>query len=110
MPDLTRLPLRIADSYEWQAAAACRAADPHLFFHPEGDRGPARNKREAAALAICATCPVIQPCRRHGLNVREEHGVWGGLTENDRSAMRRRGLNPAAAVRAVQAVQTAAQA
>lgn len=61
--------------------------DPQLFFHPEGERGPARHKRDAAAVEVCAGCPVIQQCREHGLSVREPYGVWGGLTEEDREGI-----------------------
>jgi WhiB family redox-sensing transcriptional regulator len=63
---------------------ACRGEDPGTFFHPEGERGPARAAREAAAKAICASCPVLERCADHALRVREPYGVWGGLTEDDR--------------------------
>ena len=87
MAELSRLPVPIADIWEWQYEGACRDADPQLFFHPEGERGPARSKRDAAAVAVCAGCPVLQQCREHGLSVREPYGVWGGLTEDDREAI-----------------------
>jgi WhiB family redox-sensing transcriptional regulator len=89
MAELSRLPVAVADVWEWQLDGACREADPRLFFHPDGERGPARRKRDAAAVAICATCPVIQQCREHGLSVREPYGVWGGLTEDDREEIYR---------------------
>ncbi len=84
MAELSRLPVTSIEVWEWQFDGSCREADPRLFFHPDGERGPARRKRDAAATAICATCPVIQSCRHHALTVREPHGVWGGLTEDDR--------------------------
>jgi WhiB family transcriptional regulator, redox-sensing transcriptional regulator len=84
MAELSRLPVPVADVWEWQLDGACRDADPQLFFHPEGERGPARRKRDQAAVAVCAGCPVIDMCRQHGLTVREPYGVWGGLTEDDR--------------------------
>ena len=87
MAELSRLPLPIADAWEWQVEGSCREADPQLFFHPEGERGPARRRRDAAAIAICAGCPVLEQCRQHGLTVREPYGVWGGLTEDDREAI-----------------------
>jgi len=64
--------------------AACRKADPALFYHPEGERGPARRNRGSAAKAICAGCPIIADCRQEALTNREPYGVWGGLTEDDR--------------------------
>ncbi len=87
MAELSRLPMPIADVWDWQVDGACRTADPQLFFHPEGERGPARRNRDASALAVCAGCPVIEQCRQHGLSVREPYGVWGGLTEDDREAV-----------------------
>jgi len=87
MAELSRLPIPVLDSYEWQLAGACREADPRIFFHPEGERGPARRLRDDAALKVCADCPVIAECREHALSVREPYGVWGGLTEEDREAV-----------------------
>jgi WhiB family redox-sensing transcriptional regulator len=87
MAELSRLPGPIDDVWSWQQAGACRQADPRLFFHPEGERGPARRNRDAAAVAVCAGCPVIAQCRAHGLNVREPNGVWGGLTEEARQVI-----------------------
>lgn len=87
MAEISRLPGPVADLWEWQIDGSCRTADPTLFFHPEGERGPARRDRDAAAQAICAGCPVLQECRRHALTVREPYGVWGGLTEDDRNAI-----------------------
>jgi WhiB family transcriptional regulator, redox-sensing transcriptional regulator len=87
MTELSRLPEPVIDSWEWQFAGACRRADPRLFFHPDGERGLQRSRRDAAAIAICSDCPVLQRCRDHGLAVREPYGVWGGLTEEDREAI-----------------------
>ncbi len=84
MADSSRLPGPIADLWEWQHRGACRDLDNALFFHPEGERGPRRRQRDAAAVAICKTCPVLRPFREHALRTREPYGVWGGLTEDDR--------------------------
>jgi len=86
MADLTRLPGPNADLWDWQLHSACRHADPDLFFHPEGERGPARTNRDRAAKLVCASCPVLASCRAHALQVREPYGVWGGLSEDDREA------------------------
>lgn len=87
MAELSRLPGPIADMWEWQLQGACRDADSRLFFHPSSERGPARINRTRNALMICAACPVLQECRRHALTVREPYGIWGGLTEEQRSAI-----------------------
>ncbi|MFB9377045.1 WhiB family transcriptional regulator [Kineococcus gynurae] len=77
-----------SDDWEWQLRGACREVDPDLFFHPELERGAARQHRDAAALAVCAECPVLLQCRRHVLQHREAYGVWGGLTEDQREGLR----------------------
>ena len=87
MAEISRLPGPVADIWEWQLQGSCRDADPTLFFHPEGERGPARRNRDATAKSICAGCPVLEQCRSHALTVREPYGVWGGLTEDEREAM-----------------------
>ncbi len=87
MTDIRYLPGPTADLWEWQLHGACRGADSSLFFHPEGERGPARVARELAAKALCARCPVIQQCATHALRSREPYGVWGGLSEAEREEM-----------------------
>ena len=72
--------------WEWQLYSACRGRSD-LFFHPEGERGPTRSNREAAAKAVCAGCPVLQMCREAALAAREPYGVWGGLSEHEREAI-----------------------
>lgn len=84
MTDVRRLPGPTAELWEWQLLGACRGESTELFFHPEGERGPARSGREAAAKAICARCPVIRQCAAHALSAREPYGVWGGMSESER--------------------------
>ena len=86
MAEISRLPGPVADVWEWQYQGACRRVDPAVFFHPEGERGPARRRRDEAAKAVCASCPVMRECREHALTVREPYGVWGGMTEQEREA------------------------
>ena len=87
MAEISRLPGPVADIWEWQLQGACRETGPGLFFHPEGERGPSRRDRDAAAQRICRRCPVIDHCRRHALAVREPYGVWGGMTEDEREVL-----------------------
>jgi WhiB family transcriptional regulator, redox-sensing transcriptional regulator len=104
MADISRLPGPNADVWDWQLRSACRLADPDLFFHPEGERGPSRTNREAAAKSICAACPVLRECRTHALRVREPYGVWGGLSEDDREAVYAQSPVPAQAPHSLAAV------
>ncbi|MGI9004260.1 MAG: WhiB family transcriptional regulator [Pseudonocardia sp.] len=84
MADTRRLPIPVADIWDWQMQGACRGMDSASFFHPEGERGPARASREALAKEVCQRCPVLAQCRRHALSAHEPYGVWGGLSESER--------------------------
>lgn len=98
MADVSRLPGPNADIWDWQLIGLCRGEDPNVFFHPEGERGPARVNRDASAKAICAACPVKVQCAQHALAVREPYGVWGGLTEDEREDIYAGRLQATAAV------------
>ena len=67
---------------DWRSAAACRSADPDLFF-PVSDPG-ASLAQAAEAKAICAGCPVHRQCLAFALRTGQIHGIWGGLTERER--------------------------
>jgi WhiB family redox-sensing transcriptional regulator len=71
------------------AGAACKGADLGLFFGPDAEFVTARQQREAEAKAICGRCPVRPDCLAYALDAREDYGVWGGATEDERRAMRR---------------------
>lgn len=86
MAEISRLPGPVADLWDWQLLGSCRRENPDVFFHPEGERGPARRDRDSAAKRVCAECPVLSQCRAHALQVREPYGVWGGMTEDEREA------------------------
>jgi WhiB family redox-sensing transcriptional regulator len=75
-------------SGDWRDAAACRSADPALFFGPEGESPAATVVREAEANTYCAVCPVRSECLEAGLRIK--YGTWGGLNEQDRANEARR--------------------
>jgi WhiB family transcriptional regulator, redox-sensing transcriptional regulator len=76
------------DAEGWEDEARCRTEDARLFFGPNRfEPKHERLAREAAAKAICATCPVVAPCRQQALAEGELYGVWGGLGEADRRAL-----------------------
>jgi Transcription factor WhiB len=54
--------------------AACRSADPVLFFPEPGDTAA-----EAQALAVCAGCPVRARCYARAVQNGERWGIWGGV-------------------------------
>ncbi|RPK80450.1 MULTISPECIES: WhiB family transcriptional regulator [Streptomyces] len=72
----------------WRLHAACREEDPDLFF-PIGSTGPAV-VQTAEAKAVCGTCPVQAACLEWALENGQDSGIWGGLSENERRALKRR--------------------
>jgi WhiB family redox-sensing transcriptional regulator len=78
--------MRSVDS--WRSRAACKSLDPDLFF-PVGETGEALEQIEAAK-AVCRGCPVQQECLEYALAANEQAGIWGGTTEAERRAIRRR--------------------
>jgi WhiB family redox-sensing transcriptional regulator len=72
----------------WAAAAACRSVAVDLFF-PAGTTGAALEDIRAAT-RICGRCVVRSDCLEYALASNQEYGVWGGMTEADRKALRRR--------------------
>lgn len=88
MTDVSTLPPVLVENWEWQVQAACRGMDTESFFNPDRIRGDSKRRREAAAKAVCAGCPVIDACLDWALTVGEPHGVWGGLTPEERNRTR----------------------
>jgi WhiB family redox-sensing transcriptional regulator len=79
---------------DWRFEAACLDEDPDLFF-PVGNTGPAILQIEDAK-AVCRRCDVVETCLRWALDTGQEAGVWGGLSEDERRALKRRGARAAA--------------
>jgi WhiB family redox-sensing transcriptional regulator len=100
MAEFPRLPMLPAEAWDWQLRAACRRMDSQYFFHPDGERGAARERREARAKAVCLSCPVVSECRAHALAAREPYGVWGGLSRLDRDLLTRGAVEDAGAAAA----------
>ena len=68
--------------------AACLTEDPELFF-PIGNTGPALAQIERAK-QVCARCEVREQCLAWALEAGQDHGVWGGMSEEERRAIKRR--------------------
>jgi WhiB family redox-sensing transcriptional regulator len=90
MPPLPIARVPLGERWDWQLEGACRTADPTLFFHPRNERGRGRDNRDRAALFVCERCSVLDVCRDYSMRAREAHGVWGGLTEDEREVIYRR--------------------
>ncbi|MDO5746879.1 MAG: WhiB family transcriptional regulator [Actinomycetaceae bacterium] len=74
---------------DWRSKAACLQEDPELFF-PIGNTGPAIAQAERAK-AVCARCDVISICLKWAIENNQDSGVWGGMSEDERRALKRRG-------------------
>jgi WhiB family redox-sensing transcriptional regulator len=73
---------------DFRQFAACRNADPELFF-PIGDGRLAR-RQIAAAKAVCGRCSVVADCLVWALRTGQSEGVWGGHTPSERRALHSR--------------------
>jgi WhiB family redox-sensing transcriptional regulator len=69
----------------WMRQAACRGADPELFFD-EG--GWAYYYPSPEALALCRTCPVRVACLDFALSNRMV-GTWAGTSDYQRRTLLR---------------------
>lgn len=68
----------------WQRHAACRGEPTELFF-------PERGEPTEPARAICAGCPVREPCLQEALthDTLADIGIWGGTSARERRDLRR---------------------
>src|SRR5665647_2035004 len=71
-------------------AAACLEDHPELLF-AIGNSKPALLQIEEAR-AVCALCEVVGTCLKWAIESRQDTGVWGGLSEDERRALRRRNV------------------
>lgn len=67
---------------DFRHLAACRRADPELFF-PVTETGPGARQIEWAK-AICNTCSVRDDCLAFALENGLTDGVFGGLAASER--------------------------
>ena len=68
---------------DWQELGICNQTDPDLFF-------PEKGGTPRPAQRICAHCEVKPQCLEYALANDEAFGVWGGLSERERRALKKR--------------------
>ncbi|MGI5281698.1 WhiB family transcriptional regulator [Nonomuraea polychroma] len=78
----------------WPDRAACKGEDPALFYGPgEGEPRETPKQKETRiqrAKQICRFCDVQTECLDFNLQVSaKQHGVAGGLDEDERTSYRR---------------------
>jgi WhiB family redox-sensing transcriptional regulator len=80
-----------ADSTGWRRFAACVSLSnaTELFFPPNHFELKAdKLEREHRAKQVCGGCAVRLACLDYALSIHEQHGVWGGLNEQERKQLR----------------------
>jgi len=77
---------------DWRRAAACQDAEPELFFPVSATTASAGTVRRAKL--ICMSCPVQAQCLSYAMAHRQEQGIWGGLTDDERRSLRARMSGP----------------
>jgi WhiB family transcriptional regulator, redox-sensing transcriptional regulator len=87
---------RLTDDALWarvarQARCADSGLDPDQWYPVSTEPAQARHEA-AAAIAVCASCPVRAQCLELSLRHWDigQHGIWGGLVVTDRAHLRRR--------------------
>jgi hypothetical protein len=70
---------------DWRDAAACRSHNPE-DWHPL----PNNIAGVKAAKEICFRCPSMLACAQSALTRHERDGVWGGLSEGQRTTLYKR--------------------
>jgi WhiB family redox-sensing transcriptional regulator len=70
--------------------ATCRDQEPEPVDRTTGVVGGVSVVvRIAEAKAVCRRCPVSTECLSRAVESGEDSGVWGGMSEDERRAMRR---------------------
>ena len=67
---------------DWSSSAACGSAEPDLFFPVSASVSNLTQVTQAKAL--CGICLVRRECLDFAVRTRQMHGVWGGMTEEER--------------------------
>lgn len=90
------LPTSTAAANDWRQQAACAGTvRPDDWFPDAGYLGK-RLSHAALAMAVesvkavCCACPSRVPCLDYALAHDLREGVWGGLTEDERAALKRK--------------------
>lgn len=76
----------------WMRDAACKGSDPEAFFPATGG---GRQGVPVAAIAACSRCPVMEQCAEYAINTHAQHGIWGGMTVEQRNRRARKQLEDA---------------
>jgi len=76
---------------DWRNKAECLKTDPELFF-PTGEKSKHDIDQIEAAKKFCVRCLVKEQCLQYALETSQNFGVWGGLSEDERTSLKRRAV------------------
>jgi WhiB family redox-sensing transcriptional regulator len=77
----------MAVNTDWTDDAACRGEDPELFF-PLGEDGTNNEAQIREAKSVCFRCTVAATCLDWAFNTGSNHGIFGGMTAEERRVIR----------------------
>lgn len=69
--------IQIQADTEWMASGNCRTVDPSTMFGEDAHE-------VKLAQEVCEGCVVRITCLDYALTTRQDHGVWGGISERGR--------------------------
>lgn len=72
----------LADDMPWAEWASCAEVGGDVWFPEKGDA-------TRPAKTVCGNCAVRQECLEYAFQHDIRFGVWGGLSERQRRALRR---------------------
>jgi hypothetical protein len=71
----------------WRQKAACANTDTEGFFPSKGKEARTQHVISTARL-VCASCSVRKECLEFAVNNSVIYGIWGGLTREERKAIK----------------------
>jgi len=82
----------------WRNHAACLGIGGDVFYPRDDDETKLQGQPETtratgnfeAAKAICRTCMVCEECLMYAIENGEQHGIWGGMSLDERRRERKR--------------------
>lgn len=81
MNDPYHVPIEPEPIDKWRGQALCAQIDSEIFF-------PDKGGSTKQAKRICGMCEVRLECLQAALDREERFGIWGGLSERERRALR----------------------
>lgn len=87
----------MSETAEWEARSACQGVNTEQFYtvddftHPHLDgaeRKAINQARQRRAKRVCRACPVVNECLTLALREQISHGIFGGLTPDERSSVK----------------------